>query len=114
MVEYMFSEVLLIDLDGELTNIVIRKILAAEVIVFILQFKDEHHIFPCVLEPDMIGDISEYHFNSVIETVVEGRIVFVMKGLFMHTIHFGVFKTPCSITFCNQEEAAVFSALDYE
>jgi hypothetical protein len=62
----------------------------------------------------MIGDISEYHFNCIIETVIEGRIVFVMKGLFMHTIHFGVFKTPCSITFCNQEEAAVFSALDYE
>jgi hypothetical protein len=91
MVEYMFSEVLFIDLNRELANIIVSIMLAAKVIVFILQFKDEHHIFPCVFESDMIGDIPEYYFNGIVETVVESRIVFVMKGLSMHTILFGVF-----------------------
>jgi hypothetical protein len=67
----MFTKVFLIDLHGEFAYGIVRDVLAAEIVIFILQFKDEHHIFPCVFEADTVGDISEYHFNGIIETVVE-------------------------------------------
>jgi hypothetical protein len=61
----------------------------------------------------MIGNISEYHFNGIIEAVVERRIVIIVQSLFMHNVHFVGCKTFTS-TFCIQEEAVVLSALDCE
>jgi hypothetical protein len=92
MIKNMLAEIFFIDLNGEFADSIIGGMLATQVIIFILQFQDKHYIFPCVFEPDMVGDIPEYHFNGIIETVIECRIVFVMKGLFMHTIHFDWMK----------------------
>jgi hypothetical protein len=86
MKKNMFSEIFFIDLHREFAYGFVGNMLAAEIVVFILQFKDQHHIFPSVFEANTIGDISEYHFNGIIETIVERRIVIIVQSLFMHNV----------------------------
>jgi hypothetical protein len=103
------SEFLFINFDGEFADGVITQVLAADIVILILDLKDQHYIFPCVFKPDGIGEIFKNHFNCVIKTIIERSVILVKERMIMHSQHF--FLIEKNYLLCSGE-APVFKALD--